>query len=266
MVKFRGVSAALTAIAQVFQNPGVFLKITFCWTLVFVTVALAQLVYLTSTTAGNFAESIKALGSISNLRNGIALDYAPSVLSSLATTILWTRFVVSGERPDGWIKIPKGSARYFGRSLILGFGAILGVIPGLVAARVAAEHVQARFTPFIGPLVIGLDVLVVIYVCMRLWLVFPAIAIGDSTIDFAESFRLMKGSVFQLFLGIVITTFALVVAIILCAILTIVVPQTVPFFLMTQFLSSLTVLASTAVSAGLTAKAYKVLVLEAQAK
>ena len=264
MIKFRGISAGLTAIGEILQNAGVFLKITLIWALILTGIVVAQVFYLVSINGGTLSEGIKALNSLANLRAQIALNAIPSLLASLATAILWTRFVVTGARPDGWLKIPRGSARYFGRSLIIEFGAILGLVPGLIAARIVSEYVPPAYVPFVGPTVIGVDVLVVLYICIRLWLIFPAIAVGDQSISFTRSFSLMRGKVFQFILAMAIVCLTLGIAIILISIIVIVIPTSIPLFIATQILSSLVVLAGTAASAGVIARAYKILVIETQ--
>jgi hypothetical protein len=267
-VEFRGFSAALAAIAQVFRYPGVFLRIALLWSLVHVIILLAYCAYIAATGHESLALALQFLDTLPGLQAQSVLTAIPNTLSTLAVTILWTRFVISGTRPSRWIQVPKGSARYMSRSILIGFGAVLGLVPGLIAARVFSGFIPERFASVGAITLIGLDALVVLYVCLRLWLVFPAIAMGDASITFARSFTLTKEIAFGLLLGSAIPFLGSFVVSFVIELGKNAIPSASPFIvpiaLGVMFLSEILVLAANAAVAGIAARAYEIKVLQAQ--
>lgn len=185
----RAIGLALTAVAG---NLGVFCQIALGWTLLLAAVAIGcrGLPWLPGGAA-----SIVPFSTPIDARWELAVTALSSTLASLSISIQWTRFILRGTRPRRWLSLPVGSARYFSRSLILAFGGILGLVPGFLVAAAVNRSLPEGFedgAKIASIAVILANTALVLYVCARLWLVFPAIALGDARIDFGKSFRLTK--------------------------------------------------------------------------
>ena len=267
MDEFRTLGATRQSIGLLLRNPGAFLKMSLAWVLIDIAILLGYCVYAWHANGGAFdvARSLHALDQTENLRLQILLTVIPNMLASLSVAILWTRFAVAGQRPPLWLQVPAGSARYFSRSLILIFGAIIAMIPGVVLARLlvvdSLTMPEAWRNAAMGAL-IGVDVLVVLYAVGRFWLVFPAIAMGEP-LGFGQSFRLTRRAWFPLLAASVLCELAFAVPSIAIAAAQDYLPASGAIAdagaLAIEFLSSLLALAADAAVADVAALAYRVL-------
>jgi len=210
MERFHGGAAAKAAILSIVRQPRAFLKITILWSLVYDSVLVAHAAYssLTTSTPFDVASDIFLLRQPDQFQLANALTAIPNVLASLSTSIWWTRFLLTGDLPRRWISVPAGSARYFGRAMILGFGAILSFAPGLLLARIAWSYLPNDFGKLIAFAVVLLDAGLIAFFLVRFWLVFPAIALGRQ-LSLAESFRLTRGAAIGLWIAVILVYVAL---------------------------------------------------------
>src|SRR5262245_60682554 len=100
--------------------------------------------------------------------------------------------------------MPRGSARYFARALILLFAWVFLAIPGFIAGAIVGRFVPGDPGRVAAFAVMVAGGIVSAYFCVRTWLVFPAIAIGDDEVDFRRSFELTKGFVRPIVVGTLI--------------------------------------------------------------
>ncbi|MEJ0041306.1 MAG: hypothetical protein WDM81_03450 [Rhizomicrobium sp.] len=180
MDEFRTLDAIRESIRSIGGNLGVFLKMSLVWTLINLVILLGYCLYAWKAWGGalDIAGALRVLDRSENFRLQLYLTAIPDTLGSLSVTILWTRFVIAGARPPLWLQVPAGSARYFGRSLIFVFGALIALIPGFFAARfLPASELGIAVPPAwqnAAPAgIVVLNVLLVCFVAARLWLVFP---------------------------------------------------------------------------------------------
>jgi hypothetical protein len=192
-----------------------------------------------------------------------AMTALPNILGELSVAIWWTRFVLAARLPKHWIDIPGGNARYFSRELIVGFGTIVGIIPGFLLARIVSPQFPNEGILGAGALILA-NAVVVLYVCARFWLVFPAIAMRDDQIGFAQSFRTTRRAAIGLLIGTVLVYFAfLAPAVLIDSAQDYIAPEGVvasSIAVGTDVLTSLLYLAAVAAGAGLSALAYQQLV------
>ena len=212
MGRFHGISAARVSILSVLRHPVAFARVAFFWSLVHAAILVGHAVYhsLATSTPLDIATDILFLHQPDQYRLAAALTTIPDALASLSVSIWWTRFLLNGALPRWWISVPNGSARYFSRELIIGFGAIVGIVPGFFLAGIVSGHFATDSQNFLGFAVIGLNAVVVAYGMARLWLVFPAIALGNS-LSFSESFRLTRRAAGGLWLATITVYLAFLV-------------------------------------------------------
>ena len=270
MGEFHTVGAIRQSIGLLLRNPIAFLKASLVWSLIDLAILLAYCVYAWRVHGGAFdiAGSFRFLAEPENFRLQSLLTVIPNTLSALAVAILWTRFVVDGRRPPLWLQVPAGSARYFSRSLIVGFGAILAMVPGIVVARLALENDLTASVPQIwknigmGTIVVA-DILVVLYLAIRVWLIFPAIAMGEP-LGFRQSFRLTGRAWLPLLVASLVCELAFALPAILVEMALDYLPLSGPLadagVLAVQLVGDLLTLAGDAAVAGVAALAYRALV------
>jgi hypothetical protein len=126
-----------------------------------------------------------------------------STFGQLATAVGWSRYILLKETPQLSFSMPKGSARYFARSLILLFAAIALAIPGFIVGAIVGSLAPSDAGKVAAAIVMGIGALIAVYICIRAWLVFPAVSIG-SDMDFRQSFRLTKGFTAPIVVGSII--------------------------------------------------------------
>jgi len=190
---------------SVLRHPVAFARVAFFWSLVHAAIFVGHAVYrsLVTATPLDIATDIVFLHRPDQYRLESVLTTIPDVLASLSVAIWWTRFFLNGALPKWWISVPNGSARYFSRELIIGFGAIAAIVPGAFLAGTVAGHFATDSQKALGFAVIGVNAIIVAYGMARLWLIFPAIALGDS-LSFSDSFRLTRRAAGGLWLATVI--------------------------------------------------------------
>jgi hypothetical protein len=137
-----------------------------------------------------------------------------SIPAQMAIAIWSTRLALRSEMPRHYLSVPTGAARYFAYSFLVGAILILSLIPGAIAGQAIVgwlaqndpETLRQLATEF-GPLPLwggaALTFMVAVYFCVRLWLVFPAIALGER-MGLSRSFRLMRGSTFGVLGGTIL--------------------------------------------------------------
>jgi hypothetical protein len=210
MNEFTGFGAIRTAVAQIVGNLGVFLRIALGWTFLVAAFLVGYCVVKWGMGLGplDIAGGLNSLGEPENFRLQNGLTLIPNTLASLSVAIQWTRFVVRGERPTGWLTVPIGSGRYLGRSIGVALGCVLTLVPGLFVASMVASKVPSPLAVVAPVTVIAVNGIISIYLAVRLWLVFPAIALGNKAVGFAKSFRLTRPFAGRL-LGTTIAVYAI---------------------------------------------------------
>src|SRR6185436_6035763 len=134
-------------------------------------------------------------------RQYLALSSFASVFGQLAVAIGWSRLLLLRETPHLTWRMPQGSARYFSRSLVLLFALVVLSLPGVIVGAIACGLIPGHTGKIIAAITMGVGIVAAAYICLRAWLVFPAVAIGDSTINFRRSFALTKGATLAIVLG-----------------------------------------------------------------
>lgn len=191
-----------------------------------------------------------------------------TLFGQLATAIGWTRLVLLDEQPRGWLYIPYGSARYLGRYLIVLLLCVLLAVPGFVIGGMVGAFVPGIVGRIGGAIIMGGGGLAAIYLCLRTWLVFPAVAMQDDAMTLRRSVKLTGQAPVAAVLAPLLSyvPFA-VIAVIIDAI-----PALLPMgyvatviAILAEFFSTLTILAAIAASSGVMAVLYAKLVPDSTA-
>jgi hypothetical protein len=197
------------------------------------------------------------------LRTYLIVSGIASLFGELAIAIAWSRLVLLGEPPRATFSMPAGSARYFSRSLILWFGCVVLAIPGVIAAGIVGRLGSGTASSVLAGTLIVVGVLAAAYICVRVWLVFPAIAIGDDDMNFYRSFALAKGLVRPIVVGTLISYLSFTVVFLavvggidILADLYLSGPAYVCAALLSEFISSFFIYAAIAASATVMARIY----------
>jgi len=204
MAKPSGVTLGAHSVSHVLKHLRLFANIAGVWSIV-VTAAVAATCFVLAISEGSDVSAIMMRMQDGDLlRPYLLASGIASTFGQLAIAVGWFRYVLLGERPELSFSMPKGSARYFSRSLILLFGAVVLAIPGFIVGAIVGRFVPGDAGKIAAAIVMGVGALIAVYICIRAWLVFPAVAIGSTDMNFQRSFRLTKGSVAPILIGTVI--------------------------------------------------------------
>ena len=192
MDKLHGFRIAIAEIVQVFRHWPQLVVIGLLWSAIATAAVIGMCIYLAwyEGHAIDIAAYLNRMYDGDLTRQYLVASSAGTLFGQLATAIAWTRLVLLDEQPQAWLRLPLGSARYFARSIILLFLCVLGAVPGILAGGVAGTVIPGTPGRFAGGAVMGIGVLASMYLCMRMWLIFPAIAIEDEAMTMSRSLKI----------------------------------------------------------------------------
>jgi len=191
-----------------------------------------------------------------------------TVFGQLATAIGWTRLVLLDEQPRGWLYIPYGSARYFGRYLIVLLLCVLLAVPGIVIGGFVGAFVPGSAGRIAGAVIMGIGGLAAIYFCIRMWLIFPAIAIQDDDMTLTRSVKLTGKAPIAAVIAPLLSYLPFVVIDLIIEAIPALLPMgyvATAIAVLTEFLSTFALLAAIAASSGVMAVLYAKLVPDSRA-
>ena len=204
MAKPSGVTLGAQSVSHVFKHLSLFSNIAAVWSLVVTGVVGATCVLIAVSEGSALSSVMMRMENGDLLRHYLVVTSITSIFGQLATAVGWSRFVLLKEKPVLSLSMPMGSARYFSRSIILLFGAFVLAIPGFIVGAVVGAFVPSDAGKVAAAIVMGLGALTAVYICIRAWLVFPAVSIGSTDMSFRRSFGLTKGLVVPIVIGSVI--------------------------------------------------------------
>src|SRR5262245_52237618 len=136
MAKPSGSRLALHSVSYVLQNLRLVSPIAVVWSAV-VTVAVAVMCLVLAISEESDLGTVMVRMQDGDLtRPYMMVSSIASTFGQLAIAIRWSRLVLLGEPPRFTLSMPRGSARYFGRALILLFGWVFLAIPGFIAGAI----------------------------------------------------------------------------------------------------------------------------------
>ena len=214
MAKPSGAKLGLHSISHVLHNLKLVGKLAVIWSVLAMTVVGTMCLVVALNEGSSLTEVMVRMQEGDLLRVYLLVSSIPTTLGQLAVAIRWSRLVLLGETPHFTLAMPRGSARYFVRSVVLLFAVVLLAVPGFIAGAILGQLVPGDLGRVAGVVAMVAGGLISAYVCIRMWLVFPAIAVGDDAIDFRHSFELSKGFTRAMFFGTLIAyvPFVLVLA------------------------------------------------------
>jgi hypothetical protein len=204
MAKPSGVTLGAQSVSHVFKHLGLFSNIAAVWSIVVTLAVGATCVLIAVSEGSNLSTVMIRMEGGDLLRHYLVVTSIASIFGQLATAVGWSRFILLKERPLLGLNMPLGSARYFSRSIILLFGAFVLAIPGFIVGAVIGAFVPSDAGKIAAAIVMGLGALIAVYICIRAWLVFPAVSIGSTDMTFRRSFALTKGLIAPIVIGTVI--------------------------------------------------------------
>lgn len=191
-----------------------------------------------------------------------------TLFGQLATAISWTRLVLLGEQPRGWLYVPYGSARYFGRYLIVLILCVLFAVPGIAVGGLIGALLPGMAGRIGGAAIMGIGGLAAIYICIRMWLIFPAIAIQDDDMTLSRSVKLTGKAPIVAVLAPLLSYLPFFVIDVLIEAIPALLPAgyvATTIALLVEFLSTFVLLAAIAASSGVMAVLYAKLVPDSPA-
>ena len=255
---------------QVFRHWPQFVTLAFIWSLIAAAAVVAASIYF-ALSEGRPIDIGLYLDRMANgdlTRQYTMITSLATVFGQLATAIGWTRLVLLDEHPRGWLHIPYGSARYFGRYLIVLFLCVLLAVPGVAIGGFAGAFVPGMAGRIAGATIMGIGGLAAIYFCIRMWLVFPAIAIQDDAMTLSRSVRVTRQAPVAAVMAPLLSYLPFVVIDVAIEMI----PAWLPIgyvetaiAILVEFLSTLTLLAAIAASSGVMAVLYAKLVPDSPA-
>lgn len=246
-----------------------FAKVALVWSAVVTVAVAAMCVLVAMREASPLATVMVRMQEGDLMRPYFIVSGIASTFGQLAIAIRWFRLLLLRETPHFTLSMPAGSARYFSRSLILFFGVMVLAIPGFIFGGIVGRFVPGDVGRIGGVVIMIAGGLVAAYACIRAWLVFPAIAIGDE-MDFRRSVALTAGSIRAIVVGTVIAFLPFVILMILIVGGIMVVQEMyldgifyVVGALLMEFASMFLMLGGIAASAGVLASIYREVVPDA---
>jgi hypothetical protein len=191
-----------------------------------------------------------------------------TVFGQLATAIGWTRLVLLDEQPQGWFHIPHGSAQYFGRYLMLLLFCALLIVPGVILGGIVGRFVPGSTGRITGAAIMGVGGLAAMYFCMRMWLIFPAIALQDDAMTLRRSVHLTGRAPVAAVIAPLLSYVPFVVIAIVIDALPVLLPMgniATAIAILAEFFSTFALLAAIAASSGVMAVLYAKLAPESPA-
>jgi len=263
MAKPSGVILGAQSVSHVFRHLRLFSNIASVWSLM-VTLAVGLTGAVIATSEGSDLSAVMMRMEDGDLlRQYLIVTGITSTFGQLATAVGWSRFILLKERPQLTFSMPSGSARYFSRSIILLFGAFVLAIPGFIAGAIIGASVPSDAGKIAAAVVMGIGALIAVYLCIRAWLLFPAVAIGDSDMGLRRSFAMTRGLIAPILIGTVIPYGAfMLVAFVPMGALDLAADYLdgslyVVATLVSEFLSSFLIYGAVAASAGVLARIYE---------
>src|SRR5262245_49487829 len=133
MPKPSGARLALHSVSYVLQNLRLVSPIAVIWAAV-VTVSVAAMCLVLAISEESALGTVMVRMQEGDLmRAYMIVSSVASTFGQLAIAIRWSRLVLLSEPPRFTLSMPRGSARYFARALILLFGWVFLAIPGFIA-------------------------------------------------------------------------------------------------------------------------------------
>lgn len=264
MGKPGGVKLALHSVSHVFQNLKLLATIALVWSAIVAVAVGAMCVLVAISEQSALAQVMVRMQEGDLLPAYLIASVIPSTMGQLAIAVRWSRLILLSESPSFTLNMPPGSARYFARSVILLFMLAAMAIPGFIVGAVVGRFVPGDPGRIAGVIAMIAGGLISTYVYVRMWLVFPAIAIGDGEVDFRRSFELSKGFTGPMLVGTVIAYVPLALLPIVIAGAGAEVAQLylggalyVAASLLSEFASAFLLLTAVAAAAGVLAKIYR---------
>jgi hypothetical protein len=260
MAKLSGVTLGAQSVSHVFKHFGLFANIAALWSAV-VTLAVGTASVVIASSEGSALSSVMMRMEDGDLlRQYFIVTGIASTFGQLATAVGWSRYILLKETPQLSFSMPMGSARYFARSLILLFGAVALAIPGFIVGGIVGGLVPSDAGRVAAAIVMGIGALIAVYICVRAWLVFPAVSIGRD-MDFRQSFRLTKGFTASIVIGTIIAYGLFILLAAVPTAISLVFGELdgslyIAAVLVSEFLSTFLIFGGVAASAGVLARIY----------
>jgi hypothetical protein len=177
---------------QVFRHWPQFIVLAFVWSLIATAAVVAACIYFAVSEGRpiDIGQYLDRMADGDLTRQYTMITGFATLFGQLATAIGWTRLVLLDEQPRGWLHIPHGSARYLGRYLIVLFLCVVLAVPGVAIGGIVGAFVPGSAGRVAGAAIMGIGGLAAIYICLRMWLIFPAIALQDDSMTLRRSVQL----------------------------------------------------------------------------
>jgi hypothetical protein len=201
MAKPSGVTLGAQSVSHVFKHFGFFSNIAVLWSAVVTLGVAAACLVIASSEGSSYSSVMMRMEDGDLLRQYLIVTGITSTFGQLAIAVGWTRFILLKEPPHLTLSMPSGSARYFSRSIILLFGAFVLAIPGFIVGAIVGASMPNDAGKIAAAIVMGIGALLAVYICIRAWLVFPAVAVGNPDMSFRRSFEMTKGLVPPIVIG-----------------------------------------------------------------
>jgi len=113
--------------------------------------------------------------------------------------------------------MPSGSARYFARSIGLVLLLVALAMPGVIVGIIAGTFIPGDAGKVVAGIIMALGFIVAAFFCLRAWLIFPAVAIGDDSMNLRRSIALTKGATLAVLVGTVLAYIPFILIVIVIA-------------------------------------------------
>jgi hypothetical protein len=189
--------AILPLYAQVLGQPGLLLRLTGMLLVILVAMDIAFQQYIFQFTPAALQAQMQQ--GDATLWLLLFAQLVVTVWVSTMYAVRWHRYMLLGHEEYGFADVaPRGRDwRYFGMGLLVGL--LIGLAFALLSTLAAAALGQVNI-----PVIIGLGLLIA-YVCARICLIFPGIAI-DSGLTLNDSWRYTEGNGLRIVLLFIVMT------------------------------------------------------------
>lgn len=261
-----GLRISAASIAYVFQNPRLLAKLGLVWSILVAIAVAVMCVFVGFSEHQDFATVMARMQDGDLERQYFSLTSFTSIFGQLAVAIGWSRLVLLGESPRLTLRMPNGSARYFSRSLILLLALLPLALPGLIVGAIAGSFIPGDVGKIIAGAIMILAGLAAAYLCLRAWLIFPAVAIGDDTMSFRRSFALTRGAAPAIMIGTLVAYIPFLLIAMAIELAAQVFEDGVPYvsaMIIAEFLETLVLFGAVAAAAGVMAQIYRAVLPDA---
>ena len=248
-------------VALVLRRLDLVAYLAFGWVLIATGAVIVAAVFVTLSDHIPLHTALNRLQNGDLMRTYFTVANIPMTLASLAIAIGWMRLVMLNETPAPalGLRMPSGSARYFVKNIQLALGFLLFALPGVLLAAGTALLIGGDPGNIVAAVIAAISLGIAAWACLRFWLVFPAIAVGNDGMTFLRSYGLMRGKVAPLLVGTLVCWLPLLlVAAAFQLVLAAIYGEEVSAIgaIAYEFVSNFAILITTAASAGVMADIY----------